>query len=239
MKGSKPSLAAKRVAIASLSHLGDCIQTLPLAAVLKEHWPSVEVVFVASEAMKPLFDCCASADGFLSSEEVLADFQSLTKLQADVFLNPYPHLELAEAARKARIPVRVGNLRRTKHIRFCNRFVFYGRGYSGLYEAQLHLKDLSALGIRSHPVRSLMASQMRLTKVKPLPENVTGLLDPLRFNLILHTKSSGNGRDWPLSSFFRWRSRCRALNSRSFSPAHRARGKMCSRNAPNYYHWIM
>jgi len=130
MKGSKPSLAAKRVAIASLSHFGDCIQTLPLAAVLKEHWPSVEVVFVASEAMKPLFDCCASADGFLSSEEVLADFQSLTKLQADVFLNPYPHLELAEAARKARIPVRVGNLRRTKHIRFCNRFVFYGRGYN-------------------------------------------------------------------------------------------------------------
>jgi heptosyltransferase III len=161
MSRSKSSLAVRRVAIASAFHLGDCIQTLPLAAVLKEHWPGVEIVFVASEAMKPLFDCCASADGFLSSEEALSDFRSLAKLQADVFLNPFPHFGLADAALKARIPVRVGNLRRTNHIRFCNRFAFYGRSRSGLQEAQLHLKDLSALGIRARPVRSVMASYMR------------------------------------------------------------------------------
>ena len=42
-----------------------------------------------------------------------------------------------------------------------------------------------------------------LTRLVPLPPDVEGLLDPQRFNLILHPKSRGSAREWGLENYGR------------------------------------
>ena len=45
------------------------------------------------------------------------------------------------------------------------------------------------------------ADDYGLTRLARLPPEVEGLLDPQRFNLILHPKSRGSAREWGLENF--------------------------------------
>lgn len=190
-----------RIAIALGPHMGDGISCLPMAGLLKAHWPQTRITCIAPAKFLAVFEACEHFDDFLDTESVVADASVLNTRGVNVLLNPFPDLEVARAAARARVPVRVGNLRRSKLIPYCNRFVFYGRRHSKEHEAMLNLKELRALGIRQKPGVETLKRYMQLTRVPALPPQLATLLEPSRFNLILHTSSSGNGREWPAAHF--------------------------------------
>jgi ADP-heptose:LPS heptosyltransferase len=198
--GGNVPFVPQRVAIAEHGNLGDVIACLPMAGTLKQAFPGVRIHFVARRYAKPLLDACAHVDGFVDSERVLAEPQCLRGYGFDAFLNPFPWRELGRAAFRARLPRRIAHLDRGSNVLWCSRFVWCGPSARELHTAQRNLRDLRAFGLRP-PVQADLSPLMALTRLPSLAPHLAQLLDPQRFNLILHPKSRGHGREWPIEHY--------------------------------------
>jgi ADP-heptose:LPS heptosyltransferase len=60
---------------------------------------------------------------------------------------------------------------------------------------------LSAFGIRKIFSLAEIATMYGFTGIQPLENRFASLLDKSKFNIILHPKSQGNGREWGLENF--------------------------------------
>lgn len=190
-----------RVGVVQHFNLGDVVATLPIAGVIKQACPTAQVVFIGRRYAEPVVRASRYVDEFLDSEAVLADAAVLAAAKIDILVNPFPHREIAEAAYRAKVPVRIGNLMRGKYVRWCNRFVMYAKQGTGLHEAQLNLRDLRALGLHLTPGLGELAALAGVDRLPPLDPGHRALLDPARFKLLLHAKSQGNGREWPAENY--------------------------------------
>ncbi|GAM07927.1 ADP-heptose--LPS heptosyltransferase 2 [Geobacter sp. OR-1] len=192
---------ARWLAIGHPMALGDVVASLPLAGIIKRELPHLKICFVGSPYARPVIECCEHIDAFLEAGAVINDPDLLNRQGIDIFLNPFPHFDLAVAAFRAGIPIRVGNLRRRKVARLCNRFVFYSRRRSGRHEIELNLENLAGIGLATSFPLSGVPGFFGLTRLPGLEPELSELLDPGRLNIIFHPKSSGNGREWPASHF--------------------------------------
>lgn len=190
-----------RYLVAQPNGLGDVVHTLPMAALIKRHFPKAEVLFASRLYAQPVVMACEHVDRFIDFERISHNLRELKALHCDVLLNPSIDKTLAATAHKIGITERVGNFRRVATWSDCNRFTYYGRNSSGHHEAQSNLKELRALGIRSLPCRTQILSMYGLTRIEPLAEIWRRHLEDPRFHLILHTQSRGHGREWPLQHY--------------------------------------
>ncbi len=190
--------APRTVVLANPWAVGDVIMTLPLGGAIRRHWPDVRLYFAGRHLA--LAQSCEFFDGIIDSEEILADPKMLQRMGTDVFLNPFSNEDLARAAFAARVPVRVGNLFRRRSAAFHNRFVAYGNtGYAHMLG--FALRHVKAIGVPIDPLPSDPRQLFGLTRVGAAPEQLKQQLDPNRFNLILHPKSGGSGREWPIEHY--------------------------------------
>jgi ADP-heptose:LPS heptosyltransferase len=97
----------------------------------------------------------------------------------------------------------VGTAHRRYHITTCNKLVFFTRKRSELHEAQLNFKLLGGLVDGGFPGLEEIWKLYGLENIEPLEKSFSGLLDPNRFNLILHPKSKGSAREWGWENFSR------------------------------------
>ncbi len=193
LKKDKPTIIISRT-----DNIGDVVLTLPLVAYIRKKYPHARILFLAKTYIRPLIEACENIDEFLDAEEVLAlpetfmqvDF--FKKLKADVIIHVFPNHEVAWLARKAGIPMRIGTSHRSYHWLYCNKLVNFSRKRSNLHEAQLNFKLAYPLGLEVPGLADLKNSY-GLTRV---PQINTDILDKTRFNLIIHPKSRGNGREW-------------------------------------------
>jgi ADP-heptose:LPS heptosyltransferase len=81
--------------------------------------------------------------------------------------------------------------------------VHLSRRHSSLHEAQLNLKLLVPLGAKRTFSFEEISNLYGLTRIPHLPDRLSDLLDPDRFNLILHPGSKGSAREWGLDNFAR------------------------------------
>jgi heptosyltransferase-3 len=190
-----------RVGLVQAGNLGDVVHVLPMAGAIKTASPSATIVFIGRRYTEPLVRTSRYVDTFFDAELARRDADALAAQRLDVLLNPYPQPEIAQTAARARVPVRVGNLRRPNTLRWCNRFAFYGRAKTGLCEAALNLRDLRALGLRVESSPAEIAALAGITLIEPLTAENRALLVPGRFHLLLQPKTTGNGREWPLENF--------------------------------------
>jgi ADP-heptose:LPS heptosyltransferase len=201
---SAEAAAPRRVLIAHPFALGDVVSALPLAGMLKRRWPGVEVLFVGTSYSRALIESCSHIDRFIDLAGLLEGPQALAALQADVFLNPYPDKRLVKLAWQARIPIRVGNLRRPTTLRYCNRFVSYSRAHSPLHTIYINLQCLRPLGFEVSPPPAELGALIGL-RAPPLRHAAAAAaaaaLRDERFKLVLHARSGGEGREWPPQSF--------------------------------------
>jgi len=188
---------ARWLAIAHPMALGDVVASLPIAGIIKKELPHLKICFIGSPYARPVIECCEHIDTFIPADEVIKDPSMLRSKGVDIFLNPFPHAELATAASLAAVPIRVGNLRRRKIIKFCNRFVCYSRRRSGRHEIELNLENLAGIGLSTNYPMSDIPAYFGLSRLPELDREYCDLLDPDRLNIIFHPKSSGNGREWP------------------------------------------
>jgi len=190
--------------------LGDVVLTLPMAGVLKKHFPDCRITFLGKTYTRSLIESCEYVDQFIDWDEISgigdpeARTEALRILNADIIVHVFPVKEICSLAKKAGIPVRISTSHRWFSWFYCNKRIQFSRRKSDLHEAQLNLKLLEPLGIAEEIPTSAIPDFYGLTRIgDQLPSSISRVLSSDHFNLILHPKSKGSAREWGLDNFSR------------------------------------
>lgn len=183
-------------------NLGDAVLTLPLAGAIKARSPGTRIIALVKRYTEPLWRHCLHVDETLALEDLQAAGtdapEHLKKLGADAIIHVFPQREVANWAKQAGIPLRIGTSHRLWHWTTCNRRIDFSRKNSDLHEAQLNFKLLAPFGMVVPELQTL-APLMGLH----LPQAdvaVRHLLMPDRINVILHPLKV-TGAAWGLANF--------------------------------------
>lgn len=198
--------AANTIIISRTDSIGDVILTLPVAGVLRQLYPDSKLLFLGRTYTKPIIEACSHINSFINWDEILdkdsesrvADFK---RLNADVIIHVFPHLEIAKVAKKAGIPYRIGTTGRYFHWLFCNKLIPFSRKNSEFHEAQLNLKLIEGLGAKKEYTLEEISSLYGLKAHKNPNQTMYNMMDDSKFNLILHPKSKGSTREWGVDKF--------------------------------------
>ena len=198
-----------RILICRTDNIGDVVLTLPLAGYLKQRWPGATVDFLCRPYAAPVVEQCRHVDHVLtfsadknrdqSGDNDAAAAAVFADHAYDIVIFAFPDRRLAKAARRAGVAERVGTSHRLFHWLTCNRLAHFNRSRSRLHEAQLNFELLRPLGIAYAPPLDAIASLYGLQA--PVVAAATALRACAPFNVILHPKSNGNGREWPLAHY--------------------------------------
>ena len=191
-----------RIILSRTDNIGDVVLTLPMAGVIKQHYPQCEVLLLAQGYLAPVVEACPSVDGLIdwtplsigSSGSVAA---ALARTESDVIIHVFPNFTIARAAHSANIPVRVGTRRRWYHWLTCNRLVPLTRRASLAHESELNVRLLAPLGIPSDHLLADLVSFQELRPSSTSRQAAARWLDDERFMVVLHPGSRGNGKEWP------------------------------------------
>lgn len=188
-----------RILICRTDNIGDVVLTLPLAGYLKQRWPGATVDLVCRSYAAPVVAQCRHIDHVLTFEKGDDPAPLFAGQAYDIVIFAFPNRALAKAARRAGVAERVGTSHRLFHWLTCNRLAHFNRSRSQLHEAQLNFALLRPLGIDVTPTLAQIVPLYGLQA--PLRPAAESLRAQAPFNLILHAKSNGNGREWPLSHY--------------------------------------
>lgn len=196
----------RTIIISRTDAIGDVVLTLPMAGVLKQRWPDARILFLGRSYTKDVIGASIHIDGFLDWDEwkKLPRAEAVQVMQdtnADTIIHVFPDKHIATLAKKARIKERIGTTNRIFHWWTCNRLVKLSRRNSPLHEAQLNLQLLQPLGLKAEYPLEDIGQYFGLTRLAPLPTEIATIIDPHRFNLVLHPKSRGSAREWGLDNF--------------------------------------
>lgn len=222
--------ALSRILICRTDNIGDVVLTLPLAGFLKQAIPGVRVDLVCRAYAAPVVRCCRHVDRVLALEDLDVD-RLFRDEDYDTVIFAFPHRAIGRAARRAHVPNRVGSSHRLHHWISCNRLAHFSRARSNLHEAQLNFALLKPIGIDHQP--SLDALWPLYGLEAPCEAGVEHQVDRSRFKLILHPKSNGNGREWPLARYTELAAMLRSdPGIQVWVTGSRAEGELLAREAP-------
>jgi len=195
------ALTSKHILICRNDNIGDVILTLPITAWLKQRFPEVKISFMCRAYAASAVRDCATVDSVVEVESLADDPVSYFRRSGiDTVIFAQPDKRLAIAAYKARIPNRIGNARQKVYqLLFCNQRVRFSKRTSLLHEAQINFEFLRPYGLASIPDLNAISRMYSFRQRED--EQIRKLLQPHRFNLIIHTKSNGHGREWPTGHF--------------------------------------
>jgi ADP-heptose:LPS heptosyltransferase len=195
----------QRILVSRTDRLGDSLLTLPLCGLLKERFPRAEIFFLARAYTLPFVQLSTNLAQVLDWDALAArtSFERAAELRAlrcDAVVHVFPRAAIAAAAWSAGIPRRIGTSRRWFHWLFCNERPAVSRRGSVLHEAQLNVllaANLLGRSITAPPSLAALAAHYALRAPEPSPA-VNHLLDPQRFNLVIHPLNSGSAAGWPV-----------------------------------------
>ena len=194
----------KTIIISRTDSIGDVVLTLPMAGVIKKFYPNSKIIFLGKTYTKPVVELSKHVDEFINWDELQKNqnvAEVLKNYKADVFIHVFPNKEIAKLVKATRIPLRIGTFGRLHHILTCNKKILFTRKKSDLHESQLNLKLLSPLGIAQHFELDELATLYGFENIPLLKPELQSLIDPHRFNLILHPKSKGSAKEWGLNNY--------------------------------------
>jgi ADP-heptose:LPS heptosyltransferase len=201
----------KKIILSRTDSIGDVVLTLPMAGVLKKYLPGCHIIFLGKSYTKPVIEACENIDQFLDWDEFqMPDARCrIEDLNADIIVHVFPDRTICKLAKKAGIPLRIATSHRWFTPLYCNELLHFSRVNSDLHEAQLNLKMLEPLGIKTEFSLTEIPEYYGLTKlasVKAIGNNNPSSLirnpsSVIRHSLILHPKSKGSAREWGLENF--------------------------------------
>lgn len=193
-----------RIIISRTDSIGDVVLTLPVCAWLKEMYPSTKIVFLGKNYTRDVIANNDSVDEFISLEELnsLPLLERINRIKADVILHVFPNKELANLAKKAKIPMRIGTSHRVFHLLTCTHRLNFSRKKSVLHESQLNFELLKPLGLKEIPSITEINRYLKHFKMPSinLPEFISKC--DLSNTIILHPKSQGSALEWPIDNYF-------------------------------------
>jgi len=193
--------AFNRILISRTDAIGDVILTLPMVALIKRHHPDAKIIFLGRAYTKDIIAASGFVDEFV--DVALLDQTRLEALKLDVFLHVFPRKELADLAKNAGIPKRIGTLSRTYHWLTCTDRVWLKRQSSDLHEAQLNIQLAVKGGLlpKEALTENLQTLDLGLAVTPFWPSDLEGLRGAKRKKWILHPGSNESARNWPLENF--------------------------------------
>jgi heptosyltransferase III len=192
----------KKIIISRTDSIGDVMLTLPLCGFLKTKYPSIEIFFIGKAYTKALIDACENIDHFIDRDEIIKNEERLRSLAAEIIIFAYPDKEVAKAAKRAKIKLRIGTSHRLYHWLYCNKLVHFTRKKSELHEALLNFKLLTPLGIKVEKTEKEIPPLYGFNKISKSNSEYNKLIQPAKMNLIFHPKSKGSAREWPVENYF-------------------------------------
>lgn len=195
-----------KILLSRTDNIGDVILTLPMAGVIKKYYPQATIGFLGKKYTKPIIDTCTNIDEFFDWDEInISDekHRIFRDINYDTIIHVFPNKEIAKIAKKANIKNRIGTNRRLYHWLYCNNLINLSRKKSKLHESQLNLKLLESLLIKNIPDFNEIPNFYNLQKIGKLQDNFLKLIDPIKFNIILHPKSKGSAREWETENFIK------------------------------------
>jgi heptosyltransferase-3 len=195
-----------KIIISRTDNIGDVVLTLPLARALKQKYPDSEILFLGKRYIKPLIDCCININQFVDWDTLSAMPEEestffFKNIGAEVIIHVFPRPEIARMAYKAGIKYRIGTSHRFYNWLYCNKRVDFTRKNSPLHEAQLNFKLAEPLAIKDIPSLAELGNSFGLTKIPPLNDEWKKLIDPHKFNLVIHPLSRGSARNWDWKNY--------------------------------------
>lgn len=194
------AMLGKRLIISRTDNMGDVILTLPLLGYLKSLVPDLKISFIGKGYTRAIIQQCIFVDEFLDREEILKDPQQLRLQRADTVIFIFPDRELAKLARRAGIKHRVATAHRWYNWLYCNHLVDFSRFKSNLHESQLNFKLLKPFKLNGDVDTSELIPFYGLQTTQ---EGYSPKISQTKFNLIIHPKSKGSAREWPLDSYLK------------------------------------
>lgn len=179
-----------------------------MAGYIKKIFPQCQVLFLGRAYTKDVVMLSEYIDVFVNYDEIekLSEKEAilfLKNLNVDIIVHVFPVKKISRLARLAKIPTRVGTTNRLYHWFGCNNLIKLSRNKSNLHEAQLNLKLLKFLGVNTNVDLSDIPANYGFNKLPPLPAHLKDLIDPRKFNIILHPKSKGSAREWGIENFIK------------------------------------
>jgi heptosyltransferase-3 len=196
-----------RILLSRTDSIGDVILTLPMAGVLKANFPDCQILFLGRTYTKSVIELSEHVDGFVNYDEILkrdrkAQIEFIKDLNLDIFIHVFPVKEIAQLAKAAGVPKRVGTRNRLWHWFTCSHLIKLSRKNSELHESQLNIKLLSFLNIETTIDLKVIQECYGFSRVRPLGNELfVNLLDKQRTKVILHPKSKGSAKEWGLANF--------------------------------------
>jgi heptosyltransferase-3 len=191
------------IIISRTDSIGDVVLTLPMAAVLKQYFPSAKIGFIGRAYTRPVILACKYIDEFIDREDFLAGKATICGQAPDTILHVFPDAAIAIKALTLGIKLRIGTTNRIYHWGTCNQLVKLSRRKADLHEAQLNLKLLEPFGYQQDLPLKEIGQLFGLTKLQTFPQQFAALLHNGKYNLILHPKSQGSAREWGLDNFIK------------------------------------
>ena len=196
-----------RIIISRVDKIGDVILTLPLAGYLKKKFPGCSIIFLGRKYTKPIIEACTNIDEFVDWDNVkeLSFFKRIKafkKLNADTIIHVYPNSKIAKTTCYAKIPIRIGTSRRWYHWLYVNKRITLSRKKSDLHEAQLNIALISNW-VSDYLTVSLseISGLYGFSRFEKPSDELASIINPNKFNLILHPKSKGSAREWGLDKY--------------------------------------
>jgi ADP-heptose:LPS heptosyltransferase len=191
----------RRILISRTDAIGDVMLTLPMATILKQQLPDVQIGFLGKSYTRPVIECCSAVDFFVDADDFLAEPVKDIRKAWDAIIHVYPRKDIALKAWLAGIPTRIGTYSRPYHWLTCNKLIKLKRRQSDLHEAQLNIRLLRPFGIKKDYTTGELASLYSFDRIPPLPADLNSLFQPGKTYVILHPKSQGSAREWGLDHF--------------------------------------
>jgi ADP-heptose:LPS heptosyltransferase len=186
----------KSILISRTDKIGDVILTLPLAAYIKEQDPTIQVGFLCKSYTAPIVHLSPFVDSVFTLEEM----EKIPSFEA--ILHVFPSPEVARWAKKQNISIRIGTSHRLYHWLYCNKLVHFSRKNSELHEAQLNFFLLKPIFHNHIPSLEALKKYVKLNIPPiPLPNSIASQLDVSAFKVILHPRSKGSAREWPIDYY--------------------------------------
>ncbi|MFM2049049.1 MAG: hypothetical protein RI955_1597, partial [Bacteroidota bacterium] len=212
--------------------------------ILKEQLPNCKISFLGNSYTEPIIALTKNIDAFHNWDDVKnksakeqADF--LKAINADCILHVFPKKEVAQAAKSAKIKLRIGTKSRFYHWFTCNQLVSLHRKNSDLHEAQLNILLAKNLLQNTDFETEKLFEFYNLQQPKYLQHEAVRLIDSHKFNLILHPKSKGSAREWALDKYLQLIEKLPASQFNIFITGNNAEKLLLNDwliNLPNHVH---
>lgn len=181
--------------------IGDMVLMLPMAGVIKANYPQIKIAVLGKKYTKALVEACVHVDEFIDEEDYFSKEILIDNLKPQAIIHVRTNKQVAKRAKALQIPLRIGTASRMYHWLTCNKLIPLRRKTSLLHEAQLNLKLLAPLGINKEYSLAELQTLFGLERMEVLQQQYVDVLQTDKFNIVIHPKSQGSSREWPIEHF--------------------------------------